>query len=543
MYLDFFGLSAAPFSIAPDPSFLYLTAKHQEALAHLLYSTTQKGGFILLTGEIGTGKTTLCRHFLKIVPEQYQTAFIFNPKISAQELLATICDEFGIVDIARPGGTASVKQLTDLINRRLLEIHAAGQNALLVIDEAQNLSLEVLEQIRLLTNLETTEQKLLQIILIGQPQLKTMLGREELRQLAQRIVARYHLEPLSVQETASYIRHRLVTSGCDQAAADAIFPVSTIREVCQRTQGVPRLINVLCDRALLGAYVENTHVVSRRIVRKAVLEVFGDEPTLRRPIFSGWRLGAIAASLALLAGGALWFLPPASWTAFPHALAGKPANPLATTGKETVPAAALGEGKEAAAYRSLLAQWDVPAEVANAISGEKAACQVANKYHLRCFSGTNKNWQQFQQYNRPAVLTLRDVDPRDQREFHAVIESVTDDQATLRVNGQAVTMKLRQLAFYWTGKFTLLWRPPTGYLTDSQLTPKALSGLMTAPPHWLFEQLGAGEGADVPIRQLVANFQRKAGIQDDGILGVQTLIMLSRSAGNGHVGPLLQAKR
>lgn len=537
MYLDFFGLSAAPFSIAPDPGFLYLTAKHQEALAHLLYSTTQKGGFILLTGEVGTGKTTLCRHFLKIIPEQYQTAFIFNPKISAQELLATICDEFGI---ALPDGPASVKQLTDLINLRLLDIHAAGQNALLVIDEAQNLSMEVLEQIRLLTNLETTEQKLLQIILIGQPQLRTMLGREDLRQLAQRIVARYHLEPLSVPECADYIRHRLVTSGCDQAAADAIFPASTLRAICKSTGGVPRLINVLCDRALLGAYVENTHVVNRRIVRKAVLEVFGDEPSLRRPVLSGWRLGALAAGLAVLVSGALWWQPPASWTAFTPALAGKPVSLAATTDKASVSVAALERGEEAAAYRSLFEQWDVPAEVAQAVAGEKAACQAANKYRLRCFSSVNKSWQQFLQFNRPAVLTLRDIDPRDQREFHAVIESVADDQARLRVNGQSVTMPLRQLAFYWTGKFTLLWRPPSGHLTDSQLTQKSLSALMTAPPHWLFEQLGASESGDVPLRQLLANFQRKAGLQGDGILGVQTLIMLTRSEGNG---PQLQARR
>lgn len=520
MYRDYFGLSSSPFSIAPDPNFLYLTEKHLEALAHLEYSTAQKGGFVLLTGEIGTGKTTLCRHFLKTVPEQYQTAFVFNPKISSEELLATICDEFAI---ARPDGNASVKQLTDLINHRLLAIHAAGRNALLVIDEAQNLSLEVLEQVRLLTNLETTEDKLLQVVLIGQPQLRTLLRRDELRQLAQRIVARYHLEPLSAQETQRYIRHRLHTAGC--ASADALFPAATLRAIYRMTQGIPRLINVLCDRALLGAYVENSRVVNRRIVGQAAREVFADAPS-GAPWQPAWRWFAVAAVLTL---GAVAYalLPAAAW------LQRAPADAAAIAAvAPAAPALGSSAGDEAAAYRALLARWDVADEASASVSDEKQACLVASRSQLRCLSAANKSWQQFSQYRLPAVVTLRSG---DQREFHAVVDTVKGDQATLRVDDRSITLSLNQLAFYWTGRFTLLWRPPSAQLVDGQLSAKSLAELARRPPPWLFALLGAESNKSLPLRQLIANFQRQEGIQSDGVIGLQTLVMLSRTAANTPV--------
>lgn len=512
MYRDFFGLTSSPFSIAPDPNFLYLTEKHQEALAHLEYSTAQKGGFVVLTGEIGTGKTTLCRHFLKAVPEQYQTAFIFNPKISSEELLATICDEFAI---ARSDGDASVKQLTDLINNRLLAIHAAGRNALLVIDEAQNLSLDVLEQVRLLTNLETTEDKLLQVVLIGQPQLGTLLRREELRQLAQRIVARYHLEPLSAPETQRYVRHRLTTAGCK--AVDALFPAATLREIHRLTQGIPRLVNVLCDRALLGAYVENSRVVSRRIVGQAAREVFADG----QPRRALWRWAAVAAAL-VIGGGAYALLPAGAWSHRASADAAVTAA-VAPDGQTLWSSA----GDEAAAYRALLKRWGVGDEAIDSASTEKQACLAASRVQLRCLSATNRSWQQFSQFDLPAVLTLRGS---DQREIHAVVESINAEQATLRVDDRSLTLSLNQLAFYWTGKFTLLWRPPSAQLVDGPLSSKALAELARKPPPWLFELLGAGPDKTLPLRQRIANFQKQAGIQSDGMIGVQTLVMLSRSA-------------
>ena len=486
---------------------------------------------MLLTGEIGTGKTTLCRQFLKAVPEQYQTAFIFNPKISSEELLATICDEF---TITRPDGVASVKQLTDLINGRLLEIHAAGKNALLVIDEAQNLSLEVLEQVRLLTNLETTEHKLLQIVLIGQPQLRTLLRREELRQLSQRIVARYHLEPLSSSETERYIVHRLLTAG--GTAAGELFPAASLRAIYRITQGVPRLINVLCDRALLGAYVENSRVVSRRIVGHAAREVFADEPSARRSWPAGWRWGALAAGLAIIAS--LWLVSLSSSPRWQGTPSDRKAE-VATLAGESGLLLSSSPGEESAAYRSLLKLWDVAGETTDLAANEKEACLAANRSHLRCLSATNKNWQQFSQFNLPAVLTLRGG---DQREIHALVESVKADQAKLLIDGQAVTLTLGQLAFYWTGKFTLLWRPPSAELAGGQLTQRTMNELMKTPPPWLLERLGAGHGKRLALRQLIANFQSQTGIQSDGVIGLQTLVMLSRSEDTPALQPQPGAK-
>ncbi|HJV02197.1 MAG TPA: AAA family ATPase, partial [Burkholderiaceae bacterium] len=266
MYTQFFSLKQAPFSIAPDPRYLFMSERHREALAHLLYGVGSGGGFVLLTGEIGAGKTTVCRCFMEQIPANCKLAYIFNPKLSVEELLLSVCDEFGIT-LAQPGpgaGAVSVKTYVDAINRHLLDSHAQGNNNVLVIDEAQNLSADVLEQLRLLTNLETNERKLLQIILIGQPELRAMLARPELEQLAQRVIARYHLGPLTEAETGSYIEHRLAVAG---AAASSPFPRRLTALVHKLAKGVPRRINLLCDRALLGAYVENQPQVTPAIVR------------------------------------------------------------------------------------------------------------------------------------------------------------------------------------------------------------------------------------------------------------------------------------
>src|SRR4051812_23272139 len=266
MYSAYFGLKSEPFSIAPDPRYLFMSERHREALAHLVYGLGGGGGFVLLSGEIGTGKTTVCRLFLEQIPATCNVAYIFNPKLTVTELLQSICDEFHIDVPRRDGAQPTVKEYLDPLNAFLLESYAAGRNNVLIIDEAQNLSAEVLEQLRLLTNLETRERKLLQIILIGQPELRTMLARPELEQLAQRVIARYHLGSLSEAETGTYIEHRLTVAG---ATAIAPFPRGLMRLVHSLTKGVPRRINLLCDRALLGAYVENQPQVTRTILRKA----------------------------------------------------------------------------------------------------------------------------------------------------------------------------------------------------------------------------------------------------------------------------------
>jgi general secretion pathway protein A len=296
MYKKYFGFRKPPFSIAPDPRYLYMSEQHREALAHLVYGIKSDCGFVMLTGEVGTGKTTICRRLLEQLPKNCIVAFIINPKLSAEELLAAICDEFGIKYPKRKTGT---KVLVDLLNAYLLEVHASHRRALLIIDEAQNLSNEVLEQIRLLTNLETNERKLLQIILLGQPELRAKLARPELRQLAQRIVARYHLGPLSKGEVSRYVNHRLQVAG----ARAGLFSPSSLRRLYGLSAGIPRTINAICDRSLLGACVQNKLGVDRGTLAKAAREVLGETPGLGR----GYRKVAVwlLAAILLISAGVL----------------------------------------------------------------------------------------------------------------------------------------------------------------------------------------------------------------------------------------------
>src|ERR1700742_291332 len=300
MYLTFFGLNEKPFAITPDPRYLYLSERHAEALAHLLYGINEAGGFVQLTGEVGTGKTTIVRSLLAQTPKNAEIALILNPKMTAPEFLLTICEELGIgvPDTA----TESLKDLVDILSGYLLRAHAGGRRVVVVVDEAQNLAPTVLEQVRLLTNLETNTRKLLQIILIGQPELRELLARNELRQLAQRITGRYHLNPLTSAETAAYVRHRLTVSG----AMAPIFTAPAVRSLQRISGGIPRLINIICDRALLGAYTHELRQVDAAMVRRAAREVLGEQPrgnpSWRPALLAGLALVAVAVAVS----GVFW---------------------------------------------------------------------------------------------------------------------------------------------------------------------------------------------------------------------------------------------
>lgn len=299
MFREYFGIKENPFSNTPDPNYLFMSDRHQEALAHLQYGVQGSSGFVLLTGEVGTGKTTLCRCLVERLPDHIDLALCLNPSLNEAELLATICDELGIdVSEARPD---SLKDHMDALNSHLLDGHARGRRAVLIIDEAQNLGRPLLERVRLLTNLETSTTKLLQVILIGQPELRETLGRGDMRQLSQRITARYHLDPMSREETDNYIRHRLQVGGLD---AGLIAP-GALTEIYARSGGIPRLINAICERSLLGAYAGGKTSIDESLARTAAHEVLGREflaPPPQRRLGAGaigWLTGAGLAAAAI----------------------------------------------------------------------------------------------------------------------------------------------------------------------------------------------------------------------------------------------------
>ena len=325
MYHQYFGLTEAPFSIAVNPRYLFMSPRHRDALAHLLYGVGAGGGFILLTGEVGTGKTTINRCLLEQMPDDTDIAIILNPALNAMELLATVCDELGI---GYDHEKHTLKTLTDSLHRFLLANHEKRRKTVLLIDEAQHLDFDVLEQIRLLTNLETNSEKLLQIILIGQPELAQMLGRPELRQLNQRITARYNLEPLSLEETGAYIRHRLQVAGMNPA--QEVFPAAVVRGIHRYTRGIPRLINVLCDRMMLGAYGRNLGRTDQAMLRLAAREVMGEDAAAAgEESRRFWPLAAVGVLVVALAAAWWWHSRPETGSAPQAAAVAAPSPDLA----------------------------------------------------------------------------------------------------------------------------------------------------------------------------------------------------------------------
>jgi len=548
MYTSFFGLSEKPFAITPDPRYLYLSERHAEALAHLLYGINESGGFIQLTGEVGTGKTTVVRTLLSRVPHHADVAVILNPRVTPVEFLLTICEELGL-GIAE-ADRDSVKQMVDALNRRLLSAHAEGRRIIVLVDEAQNLSIEVLEQVRLLTNLETPTQKLLQIILIGQPELRELLDRTDLRQLAQRITGRYHLKPLSREETKGYVRHRLRVAG----AQEDIFTPAALVELHRLSQGIPRVINVACDRALLGAYTQETKKINAGLVRRAAGEVYG-----RRflPTWLGWVVGSVG--LVVLAG--ILFLGWQFWRqsspivsasrALKSASAAHPAttaaaSPATSAAGSAAASAALpavapqtapvpapklasvnallqaneANTTDAAAFRRLLSLWGT------ALSDDRNPCGQAAKAGLSCLEQRG-SWTQVRTLNRPAILTL--TDERGQR-HRVVLSSLDDKTATLNLGEHNEKVSIDDLSRDWFGEFTVVWKPKT-----SRTRPLSL-GMQGDEVRWLRRSLNALAGgasdpehADVYDQELaiaVQNFQREHRLNVDGIAGVQTQVVL-----------------
>jgi general secretion pathway protein A len=543
VYANYFGLKEPSFSITPDPQYLFLSDQHREALAHLVYGAGENGGFVLLTGEVGTGKTTVCRAFLEQLPEHVDLALILHPALSATELLRAICDEFRI-PLLEEDRTA--KRLVDRLHRYLLEAHAQGRRPVLMIDESQDLSPRVLEQIRLLTNLETPKHKLLQIFLVGQPELRDMLHNPGLRQLNQRITARYHLYPFSAQDTAAYVQHRLAVAGVDRP----LFTRSALRQLHRESKGVPRLINIFCDRALLGACVTRSHLVTRRILDKAIAEV-QDGHSWRKPARVG-RWVALAAGLVVVALGAGWgyweyagrpALPPPLASLMGLEPAPEPPSPEAVdkAAEEEEPAQiALAKAvaderigdllaggelltERDTALRLLLQRWRV--ELGN-LSGREA-CARLSTFGLECELDRG-GWSRVRDYNLPVLLRLQGQEGQD---GWAALVGLGENEATLELPGGRETLSLAALDGLWTGDYLLVWQPPPVGGTvirpgSSGEAVRWLRHLLTQVPGLEFKDDG-GNKFDLNVEKAVRRFQTQAGLEVDGLAGPRTLIRLA----------------
>jgi len=537
MYATSFGLTEAPFSISPDPRFLYMSRRHQEAMAHLRYGIQESGGFVVLTGEVGTGKTTICRSMLEELPNNVDVALILNPQISHNELLAALCDEIGV---PYPE-SASPKQLLDVLNERLIETFAQGRRTVLVIDEAQLLSRVVLEQIRILTNLETTRQKLLQIILIGQPELAQMLSRQNLRQLAQRITARYHLEPLSRKETSEYVRYRLGVAGCHRD----VFTGAALHRLYGFSKGIPRLINVICDRALLGAYSSDRSRVTAPMISRAAREVLGGKRPGRR--IWPWAAGVAVVSTIMVAA----VRPP--WMGVDVSrIMRADAPPVAATGEgaragETMaasmpeasgarqsdnrrPEISLPElmnsshavGSEREALARLLRFWGIATTSADNTSCER----IAETYGLLCLKGQG-SWRDLETYNRVAAVSVREAG----RAAYLVVSGLGRERVTVAGRDAVFVFDKTALQRHWEGDYLLLWRaPPNG----TQALGEKSEGVDVL---WLRQMLNRVPGLqplelsnvrfDAALKERIMAFQKSNDLHADGVAEVHTIIRLN----------------
>jgi general secretion pathway protein A len=566
MYTDSFKLNEPPFSLTPDPRFLYMSEQHREGLAHLLYGVQQPGGFVQLTGDIGSGKTTLCRCLIQQLPPETDIALILNPRLTVPELLATVFDELGI---PQPAENASVKTFIDALNRYLLSSHAQHRKTVLLIDEAQNLSNDVLEQIRLLTNLETSREKLLQIILIGQPELLSMLKRKELQQVAQRITARYHLRALSRSDTYAYIKHRLAVAG----RRDPLFTRSAAHKIYRLSGGMPRLINIICDRALLGAYAKDKQMVSAAIVTRAGLETQGVVPWYKR-LRPGWAALAITL-LALLAGIAVFFassyqsmnfqgesLKPAASTNV-AAAAVKIEPPGATSpledikppeikpeaeikpamnssGQSSALASILAnpslDGEAGASFNNLFASWGTRISMGPSDLG----CKVGRANGYEClFQGGG--WPKLRRLNLPAILEVSL--PNNGQRRHVTLVGLDNDKAKVAIGNKEYIFSISEIDKLWDGSFILLWKPPFAF---RQLYP----GMKGEDVKWIRSAMdkldgntavsNASDRFDKELQLRIKKFQKEQSLDPDGVIGIETLVRLIRIVGETEIPSIVQ---
>ncbi|MEO8802734.1 MAG: AAA family ATPase [Rudaea sp.] len=517
MYLEFYGLNEPPFSITPDPRYVFLSERHRDALAHLLYGIGKGGGggFVQLTGEVGTGKTTLCRLLLEQLPEDTRVALVLNSKLSPVELLETMCEEYKL-DIGDKRG--SLKGLVDILNTYLLDAYAQGLRVVLIVDEAQNLSVDSLEQVRLLTNLETPTQKLLQIILLGQPELREKLNQTELRQLAQRITARYHLTPLDRNETEAYVRHRLAVAGC----AHVPFSRLGMRALYQRSGGIPRLINIIADRALMAGFAREQQSLGERLVDRAADETLPGHARYWVHRYGRWATAAVAL-IAVGVAAQYWLSAPTS-KPVDIAVAAPAVAPADDTLVRLRSAIAHSPESDLTTWTQLLARWQVTSSQVSVRDAEK--CPNVIFPGLNCLHGSG-TIAQLARFDRPLILVLHDAKTSAQ----AVLQDVDAKHVRLDLGGQHWLLDKTDLATIWDGEFNVIWRLP------SEIPATLRVGDAGPSVAWVKAQLARMDADksddngpayfDTTLEQRVRKLQEAYGIKPDGIVGPETLFALS----------------
>lgn len=547
MYLGFYGLLDYPYAITPNPAYLYLSVHHREALGHLIYGTSERGSFVQLTGEVGTGKTTLIRALLEQATPELDIALCLNPHLTVHEFVASVVDELGVQ--CPDDGDVSLKGLVDALNQHLLAGHAAGRRTVLIVDEAQNLSAEVLEQLRLLTNLETHTHKLMRVILVGQPELETHLRSQHLRQLAQRITARYHLRALTQTETRAYIQHRLQVAGGD----GHLFTDRACRAVYTVSGGIPRLINTVCERALMGGYSTDSHRIDARIVHRAADEALPSMERGRRPLLRSRFLYVPAFVVCVLIIGGVYTGLHKPDIATTDAEAGgvslpdktaqtnqasQPRNthqklvgtdPSEQSDKQNQPiensvekghsAQALTFPESDVTMTRLLRLWGVFGAPVD------SSCRALSIGELRCVR-IDATFQDLVDFNRPALLVFA----FEQGRRTVLLANLASQHATLILGHDTKRVSRKQIKQLWTGQAHVIWRQP---IDVRSVQP----GFVGSAVVWIRRQIAHVRGKDLTkqsgqpsliydqaLQQQIRTFQRRHGLTVDGIVGPRTIM-------------------
>jgi general secretion pathway protein A len=496
VYEAWYGLTEKPFNLTPDPKYLYLSRRHAEAFAHLEFGQRERGGFILLTGEVGTGKTTLARYFLGKLPDNTATAVVVYPALTAAELLRAILDDLHV-----PSASTSLKDLVDALHAFLLEARAAGRNVVLLIDEAQALSAEVLEQVRLISNLETDTEKLIQIVLLGQSELREILSRRDLRQLAQRVTARYHLDGLSRTETEEYIRHRLQVAGGEGKVRLTLAALNTVHDL---SGGIPRIINLVCDRSLLAGYVAATRTITAEMVRRAAAEVRGEEAQRRwKP-----RVSTLVGSGAVIAGALAGALLIPKTLSAPTVPAPPPTAPPTTVAAAPtpVPAPPFSEWFESGVLES-----DRLASFRYALARVESLWDRPNLQR----TGLRTNLEQIRRLDLPAVLEMFHPGRKDTC-FLALVGLDGDTAIVTLGDRPPLRVPAAQLDQLWTREAIFLW-PDEARLVGDQRKAEAWA-------RDTLDRLGYTRGPSLALA--LEEFQRESQLIADGVVGMRTLMTL-----------------